>query len=310
MTSESAAQPMNNPRLPLPELYEGKVRHIYKLGIEEEGKELLLLVASDRISAFDVVLPTLIPHKGEVLTRMSAMWFEQTKHIAPNHFIDLVDENWLQSEFARMQGLRDILAPVVNRAMIVQRAERIDIECIVRGYITGSAWTEYSEHGTVARMPMPKGLLESSKFPEPLFTPTTKAEVGHDESMTAEEVITMVGAPLARQLEGISKAVYRFGHNYAQKQGIVLADTKMEFGLLHGQVILIDELFTPDSSRFWDLDGYQPGQSQPSFDKQFVRDWLIEQGWDRKPPAPKLPFHIVQATSQKYLEAWDRLKNA
>ncbi|MCI0797720.1 MAG: phosphoribosylaminoimidazolesuccinocarboxamide synthase, partial [Chloroflexi bacterium] len=199
---------------------------------------------------------------------------------------------------------------VARQAMIVKKAERIDIECVVRGYITGSAWSEYQKQGTVSGQRMPSGMVEGDAFPEPLFTPTTKAEQGHDENMTAEEVIAIAGADLARQLEEVTKTVYRFGHDYARERGIVLADTKLEFGLLHGELILIDELFTPDSSRFWDMDGFNPGRSQPSFDKQIVRDWLIEQGWDREPPAPELPPDIVARTSERYLEAYRRLTGA
>ncbi len=191
--------------------------------------------------------------------------------------------------------------------MVIKQAERIDIECVIRGYITGSAWEEYRRQGTVSEKPMPPGLVEGQPFPELLFTPTTKAEEGHDQNMSDQEVAAMVGAGMARRLEEVSKAVYRFGHDYARDRGVILADTKFEFGLLDGQLILIDELLTPDSSRFWDPEGYQPGKSQPSFDKQFVRDWLTGQGWNREPPAPPLPDDIVAKTSERYLEAYHRI---
>jgi len=193
---------------------------------------------------------------------------------------------------------------IARQAMIVKQAERIDIECVVRGYIAGSAWSEYRAEGTVSGKPAPAGLLEGQAFPEPMFTPTTKAEVGHDENMTDQQVLDLVGTDLAGQLAEVSVAVYKFGKDYASAQGIILADTKMEFGLLDGQLILIDELLTPDSSRFWDAESYHPGKSQPSFDKQPVRDWLADQDWNREPPAPPLPDDVVAKTSERYLEAY------
>ena len=286
-------------------LHRGKVRDTYQIDADS-----LLMVTTDRISAFDVVLPTGIPEKGRVLNKMSGFWFEQTKHLIPNHLVALADDPDAAVSFSDSELMRTLPEDVARQAMIVKKAERIDIECVVRGYITGSAWSEYQRQGTVSGQQMPSGMVEGDAFPEPLFTPTTKAEEGHDENMTAEEVITMAGAGLARQLEEVTRAVYSFGHDYARERSIVLADTKLEFGLLHGQLILIDELFTPDSSRFWDMAGFHPGGSQPSFDKQFVRDWLTEQGWDREPPAPELPPDIVAKTSERYLEAYRRLTGA
>jgi phosphoribosylaminoimidazole-succinocarboxamide synthase len=283
-------------------LHRGKVRDTYRI-----NDRLLLMVATDRISAFDVVLPNGIPNKGLVLNRMSAFWFEKTAHIVPNHLLSLADAPNVASKFGDNGLLANLAPELAQQSMIVRRAERIDIECIVRGYITGSAWSEYRRQGTVWGLPMPEGLQEGMPFPEPLFTPTTKAEEGHDQNMTGQEVIDLVGADLARQLEQVSKAVYSFAHDYAKGRGILLADTKMEFGLLDGQLILIDELLTPDSSRFWDLEGYQPGRSQPNYDKQFVRDWLTEQGWNQEPPAPALPDDVVARTSERYLEAYYRL---
>ena len=281
-------------------LHRGKVRDTYKLG---EG--LLLMISTDRISAFDLVLPSAIPNKGLVLNRLSAFWFEQTKHIVPNHLIAPADA-W-QGDSGGMELIAALPPGGARQAMVVRQAERIDMECIVRGYITGSAWSEYRREGTVSGKPMPAGLVEGDPFPEPLFTPTTKAEEGHDMSMSDEEMLDMVGADLAGQLEQVSKSVYAFARDFALERGIILADTKMEFGMVDGQLYLIDELLTPDSSRFWDREGYQPGQSQPSFDKQFVRDWLTSQGWNQEPPIPDLPDDIVAATSQRYLDAYRML---
>ena len=279
-------------------IHRGKVRDTYAL---DQGR--LLIVATDRISAFDVVLPGGIPQKGLVLNRISSFWFRQTAHIVPNHFIALADDPAAPSP-AAAGALASLPQEIARQAMVVKRAERIDIECIVRGYITGSAWVEYRRQGTVSDQPMPPGLVEGQAFPEPLFTPTTKAEEGHDENMSPQEVLDMVGAELSARLAEVSKSVYLFARDFALERGIILADTKMEFGLLDGQLILIDELLTPDSSRFWNAAGYEPGRSLPNFDKQFVRDWLSDQGWDREPPAPSLPEDIVAKTSDRYLEAY------
>ena len=285
-------------------MHRGKVRDTYQL-----TDDLLLMVATDRISAFDVVLPNGIPDKGAALNAMSAFWFRLTEHIVPNHLVALADS----PEAAPYADSPIIKHPayaednVARQAMVVKKADRIDIECIVRGYITGSAWGEYRRQGTVSGKEMPAGLVEGDRFPEPLFTPTTKAEEGHDENMTDAEVVEMVGAEMAQKLEDVSKAVYLHAHDYARERGIVLADTKMEFGTLNGELILIDELLTPDSSRFWDAEGYAPGKSQPSYDKQFVRDWLTAQGWDQEPPAPDLPDDVVQQTALLYRQAYQRL---
>ena len=277
----------------LPDLvYRGKVRDTHDIG---DG--LLLMVATDRISAFDVVLPTNIPDKGAVLCQLSAFWFDKTKHIIPNHLVALGAE-------------RDDLSSspeIARRAMVVRRAQRIDIECIARGYIGGSAWAEYRQSGTIAGKPAPGGLREGDKLDEPLFTPSTKAETGHDENMTPQQAEDMVGRDVAELLAEMTKAVYSFAHDIALEKGIIIADTKMEFGYIDGQLTLIDELLTPDSSRFWDASGYSPGKSQPNFDKQFVRDWLLAQDWNREPPAPELPRDIVQSTRQRYIEVSQRL---
>ena len=283
---------------PLPgRMHRGKVRDTYDLG---QGR--LLMVATDRISAFDVVLPGGIPGKGQVLNRISAFWFLRTREIIPNHFVCLADD-----EIAVSYLSEPLPAEVAQQAMVVHRAERIDIECIVRGYITGSAWGEYRRQGTVSGQPMPAGLQEGQPFPEPLFTPTTKADEGHDENMSPQQVEDLVGAEMAAKLEAASKDVYAYARDYAQERGIILADTKMEFGILNGDLILIDELLTPDSSRFWDTNGYSPGKSQPNFDKQFVRDWLDAQGWNHEPPAPQLPAEVAERTTQRYREAYRRL---
>jgi phosphoribosylaminoimidazole-succinocarboxamide synthase len=278
---------------PLPDLiYRGKVRDTHEMG---DG--LLLMVATDRISAFDVVMPNGIPDKGAVLCQLSSFWFAQTAGIVPNHLVALAVER------------EDVSAPpeIARRSMVVRRAERIDVECVIRGYITGSAWAEYKKSGTVQDLPMQAGLQEGDRFPEPLFTPTTKAEVGHDENMSKQEVEDMVGVETAKLLEDTTAKVYMAAHEIALEKGIIIADTKMEFGFIDGELTLIDELLTPDSSRFWDALGYSPGKSQPNFDKQFVRDWLNSQGWDHEPPAPVLPDDVVSKTRERYLEAHTRL---
>ena len=273
-------------------LYRGKVRDTYPL-----DDDTLLMVATDRISAFDVVLPTGIPDKGAVLNQISAFWFEKTAHVVPNHLICLASD---RSDL-------DITEEIARRAMVVKRAERFDVECVVRGFITGSAWSEYRRSGTVQGNSMPKGMREGDQFPEVLFTPTTKAEVGHDEDMTFEEVADMVGLEMANRLRETTIEVYSFAKDYARGRGIIIADTKLEFGTVDGELTLIDEVLTPDSSRFWDASGYEPGKSQPNYDKQFVRDWLDESGWDHEPPAPELPEEVVRRTSERYAEAFVRL---
>ena len=273
-------------------LYQGKVRDTYDLG---EG--LLLMVATDRISAFDVVLPTGIPEKGAVLCQISEFWFNKTAHIIPNHFVSLATD---RSDL-------DLSHEIARRSMVVKRAERIDVECIVRGFITGSAWSEYRRSGTVAGQPMPEGLQDGDMFPEPLFTPSTKAEEGHDENITVAQMEDLVGKELTERLSQASIDVYATARDYAKEKGIIIADTKFEFGIIDGEISLIDEVLTPDSSRFWDMDGYAPGKSQPSYDKQFVRDWLDEAGWDHEPPAPELPGDVVASTAERYLEAYRML---
>jgi phosphoribosylaminoimidazole-succinocarboxamide synthase len=284
----TAVRETNLPNL----VHRGKVRDTYDL-----GGGLLLMVATDRISAFDVVLPNAVPDKGAVLCQMSAFWFRRIAQLVPNHLVDLGTEK------------PDLKLPLelARRAMVVRRAKRVDVECVVRGYITGSAWAEYRKSGTVSGQAMSKGLREGDRFPEPLFTPTTKAETGHDLPMTEREVVDMAGAETARALREKAIAVYEFARRYAEGRGIIIADTKMEFGFIEGRLSLIDELLTPDSSRFWDAQGYAPGKSQPNFDKQFVRDWLNAQAWDHSPPAPALPDDVVEKTRERYIEAYRRL---
>ena len=283
-------------------LHSGKVRDTYDMGSGH-----LLMIATDRISAFDVVLPTGISDKGQVLNRISAFWFDLTKDIVPNHFICLADSPEAAQYIEGTSIAGSMSDQISHQAMVVRQAERLDLECIVRGYIAGSAWSEYRRDGTVSGITMERGLLEGQEFPEPLFTPTTKALEGHDENMSKQEVLDMVGSDMANQLEETSKAVFKAAHDYAQGKGIILADTKMEFGIIGGQLTLIDELLTPDSSRFWDITGYAPGKSQPNYDKQFVRDWLTQIGWDREPPGPVLTPEIVSMTKSRYIEAYEMI---
>ncbi len=280
-------------------LYRGKVRDTYDI-----GSGLLLMVTTDRISAFDVVLPTGIPEKGAVLCQISEFWFEEMSAIIPHHLIALAAD--FVSLAADLNHL-DLDDEILRRSMVVQRADRIDVECIVRGYITGSAWSEYRRSGTVSGQPMPEGLREGDAFPEPLFTPSTKADEGHDENITISEMQDMVGVEMTSRLADASIAVYSAARDIALDKGIIIADTKFEFGLIDGKLSLIDEVLTPDSSRFWDLEGYAPGKSQPNYDKQFVRDWLDAAGWDHEPPAPELPQDVVERTHQRYLEAYTKL---
>lgn len=278
---------------PLPNpWHRGKVRDTYDLG------DRLLIVATDRISAFDVVLPNGIPDKGAVLTQLSAFWFEKIEPVVPTHFIRLADGT-------AADGLPFVLPPeLVGRAMIVRKAQRVDVECVVRGYLAGSAWAEYRRTGRVCGIPLPEGLREAEQLPEPIFTPTTKAESGHDQPLTYAELVQLVGPDAANVLKLRSLAIYRFAWQYALERGIIIADTKFEFGWHEGELILIDEVLTPDSSRFWPLDGYEPGHSQPSYDKQPVRDWLEASGWNKQPPAPPLPPEVVADTATRYRRAF------
>jgi phosphoribosylaminoimidazole-succinocarboxamide synthase len=281
--------------LDLPLLARGKVRDIYDLG------DRLLVVTTDRISAFDVVLPTGIPDKGAVLTQLSAFWFELTGDIVPNHFVQVVDST-------RVAGIdAELPREMIGRAMVVRKAERIDVECVVRGYITGSGWKDYQRSGEVSGIALPPNLKESQELFEPIFTPTTKAEEGHDLPITYEQMVEMVGEQSANAARLRSLALYRYGRDYARERGIIIADTKFEFGWLDDEVIMIDECLTPDSSRFWPAYQYKSGQPQPSFDKQYVRDYLEDIAWNKAPPAPELPPEVVERTAEKYREAFERL---
>lgn len=273
----------------------GKVREVFDL------RDRLLIVATDRISAFDCISPTGIPRKGEILTQMTRRWLELTAHIVPNHLItmDVAEFPEACQPFARQ---------LKGRGMLVKKAKPLAIECVVRGYLAGSGLKEYRQSQTVCGIKLPSGLVEASELSEPIFTPATKAATGHDENISFEQASQIVGVEIAAQARDISLKLYAFARAYARKRGIIIADTKFEFGLLPGgTLILIDEVLTPDSSRFWPADQYQPGISQPSFDKQFVRDYLESLDWDKKPPAPSLPPGIVQKTKEKYLDALEWL---
>lgn len=286
--------------LPLTLLHRGKVRDNYELG------DRLLIVASDRISAFDVVLPCGIPKKGIVLNLLSAFWFEKTAHLVPNHVIEVVrDVTQINAHHPGRHATYP--ASLVNRSMIVKRADRIAVECVVRGYLSGSAWAEYASNGTIHGTAVRAGMRESERLTQPIFTPTSKADTGHDQPLSTSDLAALVGESMADELKKKSLAIYAFAEQYASTRGIIIADTKMEFGFLEGQLALIDELLTPDSSRFWDTDGYEPGRPQPSFDKQMVRDWLTASGWNKEPPGPMLPDNLVKRTSQRYREAYRRL---
>ncbi len=276
--------------------HSGKVRDIYEL-----PNDRLLLVATDRVSAFDVVLPTGIPRKGEVLSRLSAYWYDRTSAVVPNSFIAVLD-----AANARDLGI-DADASFFGRSMVVRKAEPVMVECVVRGYITGSGWADYQSTGSVSGIELTPGLRQCDQLLEPIFTPSTKADEGHDVPISFAEVEALVGVDQANVLRLRSLALYRYGAEAARERGILIADTKFEFGIIDGEITLIDEVMTPDSSRFWPADQYEPGRDQPSFDKQPLRDWLTATGWDKQPPGPALPDDVVAQTSERYQEAYRRL---
>jgi phosphoribosylaminoimidazole-succinocarboxamide synthase len=278
----------------IPKLKSGKVREVFDLG------DRLLFVATDRISAFDVIMPNGIPRKGEVLTQVSYFWFAQTEAFQPNHLIS-------QAGDPLPASLQPFAGQLTGRSMFVKKAKPLAIECVVRGYLAGSGWKEYRERQTVCGIPLPPRLQESSELPEPIFTPATKAESGHDENISFAEAARLVGADIAEQARVASLKLYNFARDYARRRGIIIADTKFEFGVFDGKLILIDEVLTPDSSRFWPADQYQPGKGQPSYDKQFVRDYLETLDWNKTPPGPMLPADVIAKTQAKYLEAFERL---
>lgn len=271
----------------------GKVRDIYAID------DNLLIIATDRISAFDVVMPNGIPDKGKILTQISKFWFDFTKDIIKNHVISM-DFKVIVSYEKKLEKYKE---QIKNRSMLVKKTKPLAIECVVRGYLSGSGWKEYKQSQTISGIKLPKGLQESDKLPNPIFTPATKAETGHDENITSEKAAKIVGEDIFDFVSGKSIEIYKKASDYALKKGIIIADTKFEFGFLGDEIILIDEILTPDSSRFWPKDKYTPGKSQPSFDKQFVRDYLETLNWDKTPPAPELPKDIVGKTRDRYLQA-------
>ena len=287
-----ANEPLLQLELPgIRKIRSGKVREIFDLG------DSLLFVASDRISAFDCIMPNGIPRKGEVLTQLSHFWFDRMSAIVPNHRLALADD-------PLPPQLKPFADRLRRRTMIVKKAEPLAIECVVRGYLAGSGWKEYRERRTVCGIGLPAGLVESDELPEPIFTPATKAQTGHDINISFDEAAQLVGSQVAEQVRSASLKIYQSAREYARQRGIIIADTKFEFGVYQGELILIDEVLTPDSSRFWPADLYRPGGSQPSFDKQFVRDYLETLAWDKTPPAPALPPEVVEKTQAKYLEAF------
>jgi phosphoribosylaminoimidazole-succinocarboxamide synthase len=277
----------------VPKLKSGKVREVFDLG------DALLFVATDRLSAFDVILPDPIPEKGRVLTTLSEFWFRKTAQIVENHFLTS-DFDAIRKRVGNIDSLR-------GRSMLVRKCQPLPIECVVRGYLAGSGWKEYKQSRTICGIRQPEGLVESSKLPEPVFTPATKAETGHDENIDFDRAAAIISNVLAAQVRDLSFALYKFAADYAWQRGIIIADTKFEFGIDGNTLLLIDEALTPDSSRFWPADSYTPGKPQPSFDKQFVRDYLETLDWDKAPPGPTLPDEVIQKTTEKYLEALARL---
>jgi phosphoribosylaminoimidazole-succinocarboxamide synthase len=288
--------------LPLPLFRRGKVRDVYGLG------DKLLIVSTDRISAFDVILPCGIPDKGKVLNQLSAFWFAETSNIIPNHLIKVIDSSVILNEVKDFSSqAEEISDSLIGRSMLVAKAERISVECVVRGYLSGSAWAEYKDTGKVGDISLPRGLRESQELPQPIFTPTTKSDTEHDRPLTSQDVEDLGAKDVFEDLKQKSLLIYGYARDYAKTKGIIIGDTKFEFGFVDGELSLIDELLTPDSSRFWGVDQYEVGRSQPSFDKQVVRDWLSASGWDKTPPAPVLPPEVIERTSKRYLEVYSRL---
>jgi phosphoribosylaminoimidazole-succinocarboxamide synthase len=291
-----------NTDLPLPLFRRGKVRDVYDLG------DNLIIVSTDRISAFDVVLPCGIPDKGRVLNQLSTFWFVKTAHILPNHLIKVIDSSVILNEVKNLSGQPGELPDsLIGRSMLVVKAERIPVECVVRGYLSGSAWAEYRETGRVGSVRLPAGMKESQELPQPIFTPTTKSDTEHDRPLTNQDIKEIGVEDIFQELEQKSLLIYGYARDYAKRRSIIIADTKFEFGFIGGQLAIIDELLTPDSSRFWEVSQYEVGHSQPSFDKQPVRDWLAASGWDKKPPAPMLPGEVINRASKRYREVYSRL---
>jgi phosphoribosylaminoimidazole-succinocarboxamide synthase len=288
--------------LPLPLFRRGKVRDVYDLG------DKLLIVSTDRISAFDVILPCGIPEKGKVLNQLSAFWFGETAHIIPNHLIKAIDSSVILGEVRNLSGHSEELTDcLIGRSMLADKARRIPVECVVRGYLSGSAWEEYKETGKIAHIHLPSGMKESQELSQPIFTPTTKSDTEHDRPLTNQDIKDLGIENIFEELEQKSLLIYGYARDYAKTRNIIIADTKFEFGFIKGKLAIIDELLTPDSSRFWDVSQYEIGHSQPSFDKQPVRDWLSASGWNKKPPAPMLPPEVIERTSKRYREVYSRL---
>jgi phosphoribosylaminoimidazole-succinocarboxamide synthase len=301
-TMSSGPPVLTNSDLPLPLFRRGKVRDVYELG------DRLLIVSTDRISAYDVVLPCGIPDKGKVLNQLSAFWFKKTAHIVPNHVIKVIDGYAILNGVKNLSGGGAQLADsLIGRSMLVAKAERVPVECVVRGYLSGSGWGEYRETGRIGDICLPPGMKESQELPEPIFTPTTKSDTEHDRLLTGQDIEQLGVGRIFQELKQKSLLVYSFARDYARRRGIIIADTKFEFGYINGELGLIDELLTPDSSRFWDVEKYEVGRSQPSLDKQPVRDWLSASGWDKKPPAPMLPVEVIEQTSKRYRDVYSRL---
>jgi phosphoribosylaminoimidazole-succinocarboxamide synthase len=288
--------------LSLPLFKRGKVRDVYDLG------DKLLIVSTDRISAFDYVLPCGVPEKGRILNQLSAYWFKKTAHIIPNHFITVIDSldslRHCEAQSAEAISIRELPDYLTQRSMLTAKAQRIPVECIVRGYLSGSAWAEYKQSGSISNFHLPSGMPENEELPHPIFTPTTKSDVEHDRPLTSDDVVELGIEHLMAEMERKSLLIYRFAQDYAKTRGIIIADTKFEFGVINGKLALIDELLTPDSSRFWDASQYKVGQLQHSLDKQPVRDWLLTSGWDKESPPPTLPPEVIQATTERYLKIY------
>lgn len=298
----SSSTVLINTNLPLPLFRRGKVRDVYDVG------DKLLIVSTDRISAFDVVLPCGIPDKGKVLNQLSAFWFQKTANILPNHLIKVIDSNVILNEVKNLSSQPGRLPDsLIGRSMLVAKAERIPVECVVRSYISGSAWAEYKETRRVGDICLPQGMKESQELSQPIFTPTTKSDTEHDRPLTNQDIKGLGIEDIFKELEQKSLLIYSYARDYAKQRGIIIADTKFEFGFINGKLALIDELLTPDSSRFWDASQYEVGHSQPSFDKQPVRDWLSDSGWNKEPPAPMLPPEVIERTSEKYREVYSKL---
>ncbi|NQW21093.1 MAG: phosphoribosylaminoimidazolesuccinocarboxamide synthase [Chloroflexi bacterium] len=283
-------------------LYRGKVRDTYEL-----GDDRLLMIASDRISAFDVVMDQPVPGKGVILTQMSSFWFDIIGHVMPNHVIATVSDETAMVDVERTGALVDLSPEIARRSMVIKKAKRIDIECVVRNYIAGSAWAEYEASGTMNGDPLPVGMKAADRFSEPVFTPSTKAVSGHDMPLTPNEAKDLVGIDMHRVLEDKSIEVFQVAHDFAAARGMILVDTKFEFGFVDDELTIIDEVLTPDSSRYWDVNDWAPGNFPPAFDKQFLRAWLIDSDWNREPPPPTLPNEIIEQTQERYLESYRRL---